>query len=80
MLFQVRNLFIYLFMLFRATPLPYGGSQARFRIGATDAGLRHSHTNTRSDPCLQSIPQLRAMLDPQPTERGQKLNLHPHEY
>jgi len=35
--------------LFRATPMAYGGSQARGPIGAVAAGLRHSHSNTRSE-------------------------------
>ena len=43
-------------------------------IGAVDAGLRHSRSNTRSKPCLPPTPQLTAMLDPEPTERGQGLN------
>ena len=34
------NLFI--FCLFRATPVAYGSSQARGHIGATAAGLHHS--------------------------------------
>ena len=50
--------------LFRATPTPYGGSQARGRIRAAAAGLHHSHSHTRSEPCLQHMPQLTAMLDP----------------
>ena len=43
-------LFIYLFiyLLFRATPVAYGGSQARGRIGATAASLHHSHSKARS--------------------------------
>ena len=40
--------FFFFIFLFRAVPLAYGGSQARGRIGATAAGLRHSHSN--SDP------------------------------
>ena len=36
-------LFIYLFLLFRAAPMAYRGSQARGRIGATAAGLHHSN-------------------------------------
>ena len=48
------------FLLFRATPTAYGGSQARGPIGATAAGLRHSHSNARSEPRLQPIPQLTA--------------------
>ena len=53
-----------LFLLFRATPMAHGGSQARGRIGAIAAGLRHSHSNIRSELCLQPIPQLMAMRDP----------------
>ena len=40
-------LFIYLFLLFRATPVAYGGSQASGLIEATTASLHHSHSNTR---------------------------------
>ena len=62
------NLFIYLFFcLFvfpRATPLAYGGSQARGLIRAVAASLHHSRSNVGSDPRLQSIPQLTATLDP----------------
>ena len=38
-------LFIYLFSLLRATPMAYGGFQARDPIRATAAGLNHSHSN-----------------------------------
>ena len=48
-------LFIYLLGFFRAWPLAYGGSQARGRIGAVDAGLSHSHSNAGSEPCLWPI-------------------------
>ena len=34
------------FGLFTATPIAYGGSQARARIGAAAAGLHHSHSNS----------------------------------
>ena len=37
-------------------------------------GLQQWHV----EPSLQSIPQLTAMLDPQPTEWGQGSNLKPH--
>ena len=47
-----------------ATPAAYGGSQARCQIGAVTTGLRHSHSNTRSELCLRPTPQLTAMLDP----------------
>ena len=54
----------YFFIFFRAAPMAYGGSQARGRIGAIAAGLRHSHSNFRSKLHLQPTPQLTAMLDP----------------
>ena len=54
--------FFFFFDLFRATPVAYGGSQARGLIGATAAGRCHS--NTGSKPHLQPIPQLMATLDP----------------
>ena len=36
------------FLLFRAAPGAYGGSQARGIIGATSAGLHHSHSKAGS--------------------------------
>ena len=52
------------FLLFPwATPVAYGGSQARGLIGAVATGLRQSHSNTGSEPYLQPTPQLTAMLD-----------------
>ena len=48
-------LFIYLFLSFcllRAARAAYGGSQASSLIGAVAASLHHSHSNTRSKPCL----------------------------
>ena len=53
----------FLSLFFRATPVAYGGSQARGRIGATAAGHSHSHSHARPEPCLQPT-QLMAMLDP----------------
>ena len=53
----------FFFLLFRATPAAYGGSQARAQIGAVAAGLHHSHSNTRSEPSLPPTPQLTATLD-----------------
>ena len=53
-----------LFLLFRAAPSAYGGSQARGLIGATAAGLHHSHSNTGSKPPLRPTPQLMATPDP----------------
>ena len=50
---------------FRASPTAYGGSKARGRIGAAaDAGLHHSHSNTRSKALLQPTLHLSAMPDP----------------
>ena len=60
--------------------MTYGGSQARGQIGAVAAGLHHSHSNAGSELCLQPTPHLTATMDPQPTERGQGLNPHPHGY
>ena len=51
-------------MLFRAAPAAYRGSQARGLIRATAAGLRRSHSNARSELCLQPTPQLMATPDP----------------
>ena len=49
-------LFLYfIFCLFAfsgAAPAAYGGSQARGLIGAVAAGLRQSHSNVGSEPCL----------------------------
>ena len=70
-------LFFLSFFFFRATPTAHGGSQARRLIGATAAGLHHSHNNTGSEPHLRPTPQLTAMPDPQPTERGQGSNPQP---
>ena len=66
------------FCLFGAAPTAYGGSQARGPIGAIAAGPHHSHSNSGSEPRLQSTPQVIATLDPQPTEQGQGSNLQPH--
>ena len=52
-------LFFYFFCLFAiswATPVAYGGSQARGLIGAIAAGLCQSHSNTGSELCLQTTP------------------------
>ena len=62
---EVIFIFIYLFVcLFRATPVAYGGFQARDRIRAIAAGLHCSHSNARSEPHLQPTPPLMAMPDP----------------
>ena len=49
---NIRFFFFFFFLLFRATPAAYSGSQARGLIGAVVAGLRQSHSNTRSVPHL----------------------------
>ena len=41
---------LFCFLLFRATPAPYGGSQAQGQIGGTAASLHHSHA--RPEPHL----------------------------
>ena len=37
-------LLLFFVLFFRATPVAYGCSQARGRIGAVAAGLHHSHS------------------------------------
>ena len=49
------------FVFFTATSAAYGNFQARGQIGAAAANLDHSHSNARSEPCLQPTPQLMAM-------------------
>ena len=73
----VRVFCLFWFLLFRAAPMAYGHSQARGRIRAAAAGLRHSHSNMGSEPCRGPTPQLTATPGPQPTEWGQELNPHP---
>ena len=48
--------------VFRATPVAYRSFQARGQIETAAASLHHS--NARSEPHLQPIPQLTAILDP----------------
>ena len=55
--------FFGLFAFARATPAAYGGSQARGPNRAVATGLRQSHSNEGSEPCLQPTPQLTATLD-----------------
>ena len=40
---------LFIFLVFRAVPVAYGGSQARGQFGAVAAGLYHSHSNARSE-------------------------------
>ena len=49
-----------IFSFSRATPMTYGGSQARGLIRAVAAGLRQSHSNTGSELRLPPTPQLTA--------------------
>ena len=56
-------LFIY-FCFLMAAPVAYGSSQAKGPIGATAAGLQHSHSNTISEWHLQPTPWLTGMWDP----------------
>ena len=58
-----REIFFF-FGLFRVAPVAHGGSQARGLIGAIATGLRHSHSNSRSELRLQPTPQLMATPDP----------------
>ena len=53
-----------IFCLFGASLVAYAGSQARSLIRATAASLHHSHSHARSEPHLQTTPQLMAMRDP----------------
>ena len=80
LLILLRHIFYFLifFVFSRAAPAAYGGSQARDLIRAVATGLHHSHSNAKSEPHLRPIPQLMAMLDPQPTEQGQGSNPKPH--
>ena len=54
----------FFFCFFRAAVAAYGSSQATGLIGATAAGLRHSHSNARSEPHLRPTPQLTAVPYP----------------
>ena len=56
-------LFIYV-LLFRATPMAYGGSQARGPIEAVATGLRLSLSNAGSELCLPPTPEFTASPDP----------------
>ena len=49
--------------------MAYGSSQARGLIGATAAGLCHSHSDRGSELLLRPTPQLTAAPGPKPTYR-----------
>ena len=53
-----------IFLLFRAAPTAYGGSQVKGPIGGIAAALYYGHSNTGSEPHLRPTPQLMAMPDP----------------
>ena len=53
-----------LFVFSRAASVAYGNSQARGLIGTVAASLHQSHSNTGSEPSLQTTPQLTATPDP----------------
>ena len=53
--------FSFFLFFFRASPMAYGGSQARGPIRAVAAGL---HSNTGSELHQRPTPQLTAMLEP----------------
>ena len=48
--------FFFFFFFFRASPVAYGGSQARGLIGAIAADLRNSHSNSGFKLHLQPTP------------------------
>ena len=63
-LFCLRNELCFLFLSLRATLAAYGGSEAKGGIGAVANGLRQSHSNAGSEPCLRPTPQLMATPGP----------------
>ena len=73
-------IYLFFFLLFRVTCVACGSSQARGPIRGAAARLHYSHSNTGSKPHLQAMPQLTAMPDPCPTERGRGSNPHLHGY
>ena len=71
------HLFFFSFLPFRATPVAYEGYQARGQIGATAAGLCHSHSNAGSKPfCNLHHSSLQwQILNPLSEARDQSSNL-----
>ena len=47
--FLLRTYFFFFFAFPRATPVAYGGSQARGLIGAVATHLHHSHSHSHSE-------------------------------
>ena len=66
--------FFCLFAISWAAATAHGGSQAKGLIGAVVASLRQSHSNSGSEPRLQSTPQFTATPDRPPTEQDQGSN------
>ena len=58
------TIFFCLFAFSRATPVEYGGSQARGLNGAVAAGLWQSNSNAGSELSLRTTPQLMSKQDP----------------
>ena len=58
------NFILFFFAFSKAASAAYGGCQARGPIGVVATGLRQSHSNTGSEPCLQPTSQLTETLDP----------------
>ena len=55
--------FFFFFCFLGPHSMAYESSQATGQIRAGAAGLHHSHSNSRSKPCLWPMPQLTAMPD-----------------
>ena len=60
---RLEDLVFFFFLLFRAAPVAYGGSQARDLIGAVATSLCQRHSNAGSEPRLQPTSQLTATPD-----------------
>ena len=66
--------YLFIFILLGLHPLHIGGSQARGPIRASR--LRHSHSNTKYEPCLQPTLQLTGQIHNWPSEaRDQKTHV-----
>ena len=67
----------YLFAFSRAAFMAYGDSQARGPIRAIAMSLCQSHSNSGSEPSLQSTPQLMAMPDVNPLSKARDRTHNP---
>ena len=70
---------IFLFYFFFVIFLFQGCNHGIWKFPDEGLNPSHSHSNARSELHLWPIPQLKATLDPKPTERVQGSNLSPHE-